>query len=102
MTSQPIKSRTKDRLPRVGVLALSKSIAQSLARELGLSNPVLLSPQGVSSGSGRGVNLSALIVEDTLWPMRQDVAAALLPCLSRDRGYILKLSRIEPRDWNKT
>lgn len=99
MTTMPSKHRNEDRLPRVGVFAITKVIATSLARELGIARPIFFSPKAFSNG--RGVALSALLVDEEVWPLEPDVAAAMMPCLAREKGYILRVMRMDPHTKNR-
>lgn len=80
----------------VGVLAPTLGLAQSLASEMGIRQPVILSPRSVSLGGCRGSNLAALLVEESSWPLTEEVENALLPCLAQDKGYVLRIRRYEP------
>lgn len=92
-----IKNRTKERLPQVGVLAATKHLAQSLARELGIVRPLPLGLEGVKRGTGRGTHLSALVVDEGVWPLDQQVQDALMPALGVTKGYILRMQRVDPQ-----
>jgi hypothetical protein len=94
MSTQP-RGRSKEARPRVGILAPTHNIATSLAQELGITNHVPLSPRSLLHS--RGTHLSALLVDETLWPMQPDVAEALVPTLSRTGGYILRVLRVDPK-----
>jgi hypothetical protein len=94
MPNQALQRRTKERLPQVGVLAPTAGLATSLAQELGISRPMTFSPRSLTRA--RGVRLSALIVEDSCWPMPREVAAALIPCLQAEGGYVFHARRIDP------
>lgn len=76
--------------PRVGVLAKSQSLAASLARELGIKNPVLMS---MGSSAGRDMDLRAILVDDSSWPLDLTSRRRLLPCLEESKGYILHVTR---------
>lgn len=81
-------------LPPVGVLAVTQNVARSLANELNINSAVCLSP---TSTSGRGVSLSALLVDESAWPMTEVTKRNLLPCLAQYQGYVLRLSRHDPK-----
>jgi hypothetical protein len=95
MTTTAIKHRTHDRLPQVGILAGTKTLANSLAQELGITRPVTLSPKALASA--RGINLSALVVDEMLWPLNVTICEALLPCLAKERAYIMVMVRVDPK-----
>lgn len=86
--------RSADDQPKVGILAPTANLATSLAQELGISRPVALSPRSLNRV--RGIQLSSLIVEDSLWPLDSATAASVLPCLARSRGYMFHARRIDP------
>lgn len=96
MTTTAIKNRTKDKLPRVGILAPTKNLAASWGRELGIMRAVALSP--AAHATGRGTQLAALVVDESLWPLDEEVRAALLPCLAWEHGYIFRMTRVDPRE----
>jgi hypothetical protein len=96
MTTTAIKNRTHDRMPRIGILASTKHIANSWGRELGIQRAVALSP--AAHATGRGVQLSALIVDEALWPLDDEVRGALLPTLAWEHGYVFRLMRVDPRE----
>lgn len=95
MSRRPLQHRTTEKLPRVGVLAPTNNLATSLAQELGISSPLALSPRSLQRG--RGCTLSALIVEDSMWPMDMATAEALIPCLQAEGGYVFHARRIDPK-----
>lgn len=82
-------------VPPVGVLASTKNIASSIARELNIKNAFPLSP--LSLNAGRGVDLAVLLVDDSAWPISEYTKAELLPCLKRLDGYILRITRHDPK-----
>jgi hypothetical protein len=79
--------------PPVGVMAKTKHIASSLAKELNISGAVPLSANCVSV---RGCELKALIVDQGVWPLTETVLQAVRPALYRHRGYILYMERADP------
>jgi hypothetical protein len=89
------KSRSPEDFPQVGILACSRNIAASLAQELGIKRPVMISPRCMARI--RGQSLSVLVVDEELWPLAHDVESAVLPALSRSGGYILRMLRVDPR-----
>lgn len=95
MTTTAIKNRTRDKLPRVGILAPTKNFAASWGRELGIQRALALSP---TAHGGKGVHLAALIVDESLWPLNKEIEAALLPTLAREHGYIFRMMRVDPRE----
>jgi hypothetical protein len=99
MTKQALQRATdalKTATP-VGVLASTRNLAETLARELRITHPVVLSPRSVRDGALRGVNLTVLLVDSSVWPIDPLVATAVLPALERTLGYILRLDRIDPQ-----
>jgi hypothetical protein len=95
MTTTAIKNRTRDKMPRVGILAPTKNLAASWGRELGIQRVVALSP---TSHAARGTNLAALVVDESLWPLNAEMEAALLPTLAWEHGYIYRMMRMDPRE----
>jgi hypothetical protein len=91
-----LRNRTRDRLPHVGVLAATKYLATSLAQELGIARALALSPDGIKRGAGRGTLLSALLVDEGVWPLDQELQDVLLPALGPEKGYILRMQRVDP------
>lgn len=94
MTKQALGVNTKDAKPKIGILAPSANLATSLAQELGISCHLALSPNCLRKV--RGVPLSALIVEDSMWPLSLTAVHDLLPALEKMGGYIFHARRIDP------
>jgi hypothetical protein len=80
--------------PPVGVVARTKGIAESMIRELGLRNAIAINTTGEQV---RGKALRALVVDDGVWPMSAELEAAVLPALDDSAGYVMHLSRHDPR-----
>ena len=83
----------------IGILASTLNVGQSLASELAITSPVLLSP-GSSSPAG-GQSLGALLVEDGVWPLSPRLCRELLPALSWNRAYVYHIQRYEMGDLPK-
>lgn len=82
-------------MPRVGVVAATNNIAQSLIRELGIRDAYPFSANHVAIQC-RGQALAALVVDEDVWPLSKDAMASLRPALVHSGGYILRLSRHDP------
>lgn len=92
MTTTPIQ---KLKVPPVGVFAATEVIARSLIRELGIKNAV-----GIGRLSNiRGFHLSAILVDNSAWPLTKENRQELLPCLAKEQGYILHVKRYDPTKW---
>lgn len=76
----------------VGVLARTHEIARSLSRELHITNPVTLGVRNMDTAT-RGANLGAVLVDESAWPLTEDMVHALAPCLHKHLGYILYVKR---------
>lgn len=91
-----LKRQRHEDLPRVGVLAQNTHVATSLARELGIRKPIVLSPACVDRI--RGISLDTLIVESKSWPLSPAVATTVMPALKSTKGYILHVQRVDPQE----
>lgn len=80
-------------LPPVGVLARTVHIARTLAQDLSISTPKLMSPRSIKGGYIRGHHLSALVVEDSCWPLDEELQEDLRPVLAGGLGYIMSVTR---------
>jgi hypothetical protein len=77
-------------------MASTLSLASSLARELGISNHIPVAPTALTRV--RGSRLSAVLVDEALWPLNPIVEDTLLPCLAKEKGYILRVLRVDPAE----
>lgn len=93
MTSAPLQ---KLKVPPVGVLAATMSIAASLTQELGIKNAVNIGKKS----SVRGLHFSMLLVDDSAWPLTMAQYDELTPCLAREQGYLMHLTRHDPVTWS--
>jgi hypothetical protein len=82
--------------PRIGILAGTVGLAQSLARELGISKPILLSARSIHKGGGR-CDLSTVLIDESALPLEAQTIASLTHCLTARLGYMLFVKRIDPR-----
>ncbi len=88
------RREAKDR-PPVGVLSKTHSFASALAREMNVTNVVLLSPANAESAA-RGVDLGTLIVDEACWPLDQKTREALGPALHTHKAYVMVVNRHDP------
>lgn len=76
---------------KVGVLAQNRERAQALIEELQLTEGQAL---GTSSYGGRGCSFSALLVDESAWPMTEDQRSSLLPALDHTNGQVYRIERV--------
>lgn len=88
---------TKAIEPPVGVVSKTVNIAASLIKELNIRNGIPISLVGTQA---RGVHLKALLIDDEVWPLTRERARDLMPALALYGGYVLRVSRHDPK-WNR-
>lgn len=88
----PVRRQPQPQSPPVGVLAATQNLATSLARELNIHHAIALG----SSSTGRGIHLKALIVDESV-NFTKELEQQYLPCLQHHAGYILRVSRCDPK-----
>lgn len=84
--------------PRIAVMASTKTIAESVIRELGLSKAIALNP---SPYAMRGMALSLLLVEESAWPLSSHTQQVALAALAAEHGYVMRLERHDPKEWSQ-
>ena len=90
-----MKGGRPHRSPPVGVLAKTQNLARSFAREWGIKVSVPFSP--VSEIPDEEIHLSALLVDESAWPLNAETRKKLMPLLERHGGYIIKMCRFDPK-----
>lgn len=83
-------------MTHVGILADTTALAASIATELHISRPLLLSPSNVANALEFEDNLGVVLVDDAQWPLNAHTAAYVIPAVARNLGYIIRLERINP------
>jgi hypothetical protein len=83
--------------PPVGVVAKTVNLAAALIKELNIRNGI---PMSMVGNQARGVNLKALLIDEEVWPLPIERARQLLPGLAHYGGYVLRVSRHDPK-WNR-
>lgn len=84
-------------LAPVAVVALTKSLATSLAQELNIKSSF---PMGVTSflTTSRGQHFKTVLVEETLWPLSSSLVQAMAVTLVHHGGYVLRVSRVDLKE----
>lgn len=82
----------------VGILADSTALAASIASELHITRPLLLSPANLVNALMHEEDLSVVLVDDAQWPLDLSIAEHVIPCVLKNLGYVIHLDRVNPKD----
>jgi hypothetical protein len=81
--------------PKVAILATTTVVAEHLAREMQIKQPLLLSPKCLDKI--RGHHLKCLIVDQSAWPIPPKAKVLIYPALQTHLGYIRMVTRFDPK-----
>ena len=72
----------------IAVIASTVQRAKLITSGLVQSGAIAMSPHSIRYGMGRGLTLTDVLVDDSAWPLPDDVREALMPCLMATNGSI--------------
>ena len=73
---------------KVAVIAGTVARAREVAKDKALPIALATSPACIRAGFGRGLVLSGVLVDDTAWPLADDVREAIELCIHAHSGAI--------------
>lgn len=84
------------------VIARTVEQARTIAKGLAQSGAVALSPRSIiKDGGGRGLIISEVLVDESVWPLDNEVLENIMPACQSAIWWIRRATTIGTREWSR-